>query len=249
MKDNEIIKTYKLKEKNIDIQDVAIIRKRKRQKDLNEYNCFCVRTGYNQDFIDFIHESKFESVFLKQTLERAVDADANNISYVIGHLTEYFKYIIIETKIGNIKIPGYKTIITENGYKYFEKIQKEVSIQDNTKYLLKKEKEIKIDNLMQKIQKNYPLEDIDYINILENEDSFMDLDKIRPTFKTKYKIIILKIKTRTNYNSFFLFFNTEYGTIDSVYYEYSIELEAILDNYYNLVRTLKTISKQPIIYR
>lgn len=247
MKDNEIIKTFKLKEHNIEIQDVAIIRKRKRQKDLNDYNCFCIRTGYQQEFIDYIHESKFESVFLKQTLERAVDADTHNIDYVINHLVGHFKYIIIENKIKNIVIPGYKSIFTKNEYKYYEKITEEVSA-DN-KYLLKKEKEVKIDNMMQKIQNHYNLEDIDFINILEGGDNYIELDKLRPTFKTSFKIIILEIKMRTNYNSFFLFFNTEYGTIDSIYYEYSIELETILLNYNKIVKNLKDSSKTKIIYK
>ena len=247
MKDNEIIKTFKLKEHKIEIQDVAIIRKRKRQKDLNEYNCFCIRTGYQQEFIDYIHETKFESVFLKQTLERAVDADINNIEYVINHLIGHFKYILIETKIKGVVIPGYKSIFTENEYKYYEKITEEVSV-DN-KYLLKKEKEIKIDNLMQKIQNNYNLEDIDFINILEGGNNYIELDKLRPTFKTNFKIIILEIKVRTNYNSFFLFFNTEYGTIDSVYYEYSIELESILEAYNKIVKNLKDTSGKKIIYK
>jgi len=231
MKNNELISKFNFEKFDDKFQsdEVAIIKTDIRQKDTIKYNCICLKTGYREDFIHYLKEIKFENTYIKKTKERAINSEIYNLDYILSFLSKFFKYIIIEKNAleGNKKIPNYQSIFTYKNYIYFSKI-----IKNNTNsFLLDEPKNINVDNLISLLEKR--VHNTEYINSIQIllDNGYKDISPYRPYFQTQFKYLIFKIENSKEYNDIIIVFNIKYGVVDSLYFNNSLYMKKVLDEY------------------
>ena len=235
MNKNELIEKFNFGNVNsaVNTEEVAILKKDNRTKNSLPYECFCLKTAYREDFIQHLKEIKFDNTYIKKTKERAINAEFHDINYIIEVLSKFFKYLIIEkTALSNNNIDGYKSVFTYKNYIYFEKITQE----KHSSYLLEEWKNINVDNIIVLLEER--LLHTDYISSIEIllENGYKDLAAYRPYFRTKFKYLIFKVENSKEYNDIIILFNIEYGVIDSLFFNNSLPMKFVLNEYNSYIK-------------
>lgn len=193
MYDNEFIKEYSLKENNVELEKAVLVSYKKRQKNSKEYNCFCIRAGYNNKYIEYLHENKYEASYIKKTKERAVNADEHDIKYVMEPLELFFDYIILDKKIGLRNLNYYEKIKEDKENIYFLRKKEEIPLEIKSMLFIE-DKEINKESLVNILEsKIMKPEDIDSICVLNEKMEWVDLSKYYSVFSTKQKELFFKI--------------------------------------------------------
>jgi hypothetical protein len=200
-----------------------------------KYNAYCIRTGYNDKFIDYLKTNKFNNTYVTSSKERIVNADEYDIEYVLEHLELYFDTIIVEKSIKKYKINNYKKIKEENGYIFFKKEEKEKT-PEMTNFLLKGTKEIDKEAFVNILEeKIINSEYINKIGILYKEGQWLDINELGSIFKTNNKIFIVKISVEKQYNNTYVIFNVELGLVEVLYFSKKL-IEVQIKKYLEIIK-------------
>lgn len=218
MEDRDFINSYNLKDYDVELENAALVNLKKRQKNSKDYNCFCVRAGYNEDYISFIHDNDYNASYVKQTKERAIDADKHDINYVVTPLKDYFKLIIVDKKCNLKKIDGYEKVNEDKTHRYFRREPKMIPVNVET-MMFESDKEINKESLINILESKLSNpEMVIKVSVLNENMEWANLDKYHNTLYTSQKELIFKINLVKEYNYICMVFNVEYGIIDAVSY-------------------------------